>query len=56
VLRQVEEETSVAAPFPGSERLIFERLGLLVNQRGDVQLEDESEASVIQRDALVKIV
>jgi hypothetical protein len=35
---------------------MFERIGLLVNQRGEVQLEDESEGSDVMHDTSVKIV
>jgi hypothetical protein len=56
VLRQVETRCNRAAPSLGLDLSVFERIGLLINLWGEVQLEDESEASAITPDTLVKIV
>ncbi|KAH3908557.1 hypothetical protein HBH56_176610 [Parastagonospora nodorum] len=56
VLKQVKMKSPSAVPTPGLDPLVFERVGVLVNWRGEVQLEDESDASAILHDSVVKIV
>jgi hypothetical protein len=56
VLRQIQlTPAEPASPRkPGTQT--FERIGLLANQRGEVQLEDESDPKNVLRNVLVKIV
>jgi hypothetical protein len=56
VLRQVKMESPRIVATPGVDPLVFERVGLLANWRGEVQLEDESDACAISHDSIVKIV
>jgi hypothetical protein len=55
VLRQVQM-VPVEFGTHGGETGSFERIGLLANEHGEIQLEDESEPSDVLRDVLVKIV
>jgi hypothetical protein len=56
VLRQVKMESPSTVPTPGLDTSVFERVGLLTNRMGEVKLEDESDASAILHDSIVKIV
>lgn len=56
VLRKVTLASAGARDGNGDEHCTFERLGLMVNWRGVIQLEDESNVEDIARDALVRIV
>lgn len=56
VLRKVQVETA-GSTFPGGlEDRIYERIGLLANRRGEIQLENESEPVFVQREVSVRIV
>lgn len=55
VLRQ-DDHASAETSANEVEVRTFERIGLLINNRGEIQLEDESEASTVMHDTVVKIV
>jgi hypothetical protein len=56
VLRKVWVVATEAAS-PGSlANDMFERIGFLANCRGEMHLEDESEAAAVFREVMVKIV
>jgi hypothetical protein len=56
VLRKVPVVATEAAS-PGSlADDVFERIGLLANRRGEIQLEDESKAAAVFLEVMVKIV
>jgi hypothetical protein len=56
VLKQTQPSSVKSAALGGLETRTFERIGLLANHRGEIQLEDESEPADVLRDVLVKIV
>jgi hypothetical protein len=56
VLRPVQLKPAKPATSPEPETQTFERIGLLANHRGEIQLEDESEPENVLRDVRVKIV
>jgi hypothetical protein len=56
VLRRVHVVATETASSGSFENAIFERIGLLANCRGEIQLEDESEEGAIFREVMVKIV
>jgi hypothetical protein len=56
VLRRTQPRSVKSVTLGVLEISTFERIGLLINHRGEVQLEDESEPADVLRDILVKIV
>lgn len=56
VLKIVSSAGAVTGYGGGEGSCMFERIGLMVNWRGDVQLEDESNVEAVERHALVRIV